>query len=196
MYVPQSQVPDAVTVMGSKSPIAWVVRGNVASSSMNRAIQEELRQSTGLPVSDNQMMDRVVSSTTSRQRFNTLLMTVFACAALVLAAIGTYGLMAYSVQRRTAEIGIRLALGARVAEVQRMIVFQGLQLALLGILIGVPVALSLTTLVRGFLFRVQPRDPTTFVTVPIVVTATALLAVWLPARRASRTKPIDALRHE
>ena len=197
MYVPQAQVPDAVTARGANNfPIAWVIRGNVAPSSLSRAIQEQLRQVTGLPLSEIQTMDNVVSSSISRQRFNTLLMTVFACLALALAAIGTYGLMAYSVEQRTPEIGIRLALGAEAADVGRMIVLQGMRLVVFGVVIGVPLAFNLTKFIQGFLFGVEPGEPVTFVTIPVVVSVTALLAVWLPARRASRTSLIDALRYE
>ena len=197
MYVPQAQVPDAVTARGANSfPIAWVIRGSVAPSSLSRAIEEQLRQVTGQPLAEIQTMDNVVSSSISRQRFNTLLMTVFACLALALAAIGTYGLIAYSVQQRTPEIGIRLALGAKAAEVQRIIVLRGMRLVVFGVLIGTPLAFSLTKFIQRFLFGVKPRDPFTFVTVTVVVSATALLAVWLPARRASRTSPVDALRYE
>jgi putative ABC transport system permease protein len=121
-------------------------------------------------------------------------MTVFACLALAMAAIGTYGLMAYSVEQRTPEIGIRLALGAEAADIRRIIVLQGLRLVVFGVVIGVPLAFNLTKFIQGFLFGVEPRDSVTFVTVPVVVSVTALLAVWLPARRASRTSPIDALR--
>jgi ABC-type antimicrobial peptide transport system permease subunit len=141
-------------------------------------------------------MDNVVLSSISRQRFNTLLMTVFACLALALAAIGTYGLIAYSVEQRTPEIGIRLALGADAADVRRIIVLHGMRLVIFGVLIGIPLAFNLTKFIQRFLFGVQPRDPITFVTIPVMVSATALLAVWLPARRASRTSPIDALRYE
>jgi putative ABC transport system permease protein len=151
MYVPQAQVPDAVTARGANSfPIAWVIRANVAPSSLSRAIQEQLRQVTGHPLSEVQTMDNVVSSSISRQRFNTLLMTVFACLALALAAIGTYGLMAYSVEQRTPEIGIRLALGAEEADVRRIIVLQGMRLAVLGVVIGVPLAFNLTKFIQGF----------------------------------------------
>jgi predicted permease len=197
MYVPQAQVPDAVTARGANSfPIAWVIRGSGAPSSLSRAIEEQLRQLTGQPLAEIQTMDNVVSSSISRQRFNTLLMTMFACLALALAAIGTYGLIAYSVEQRTAEIGIRLALGAEAADVRRIIVLQGMRLVIFGVLIGIPLAFNLTKFIQRFLFGVEPRDPITFVTIPVVVSATALLAVWLPARRASRTSPIDALRYE
>lgn len=197
MYVPQAQVPDAVTARGANNfPITWVIRGNVAPLSLSRAVQEQLRQVAGQPLSEIQTMDNVVSSSISRQRFNTLLMTVFACLALALAAIGIYGLMAYSVEQRTPEIGIRLALGAEAAEIRRIIMFQGIRLVVFGIVIGVPLAFNLTKFIQGFLFGVEPRDPITFVTIPVLVSVTALLAVWLPARRASRTCPLDALRYE
>ena len=125
-----------------------------------------------------------------------LLMTVFACSALLLAAIGIYGLMAYSVEQRTAEIGIRLALGAEVGGVKRMIVLQGMRLAVVGVIVGVSFAFNLTSFISRFLFSVKPWDPMVFVTVPVALGAVALLAVWLPARRASHVNPIDALRYE
>jgi predicted permease len=194
MYVPQAQVPDAANARGAS--LAWVIRGEVAPLSLSRAIQEQLRQVTGAPASDIQTMDDVVSVSTSRQRFNMLLMTVFACAALAVAAIGIYGLMAFSVEQRRPEIGIRLALGAKQNRIQWMIVLQGMRLAVIGVIIGLSFGLNLTSFIRGFLFRVEPWDPLTFVTISLVVSASALLAVWLPARRANRINPIDALRYE
>ena len=103
-------------------------------------MQEQLRQASGLPVSDVQAMDEVVSRSTSRQRFNMWLMTVFGAVALLLAAIGIYGLMAYSVEQRTQEIGIRLALGAEGGQVKNMVVFQGMRLALAGVVVGLAAA--------------------------------------------------------
>ena len=197
MYIPQAQVQDAVNALNVRiTPIAWVVRAQVAPSSLSGAIQEQLRQVTGLPVSDIHTMADVVSLSTSRQRFNMLLMSVFACSALLLAAIGIYGLMAYSVEQRTAEIGIRLALGADVGGVKRMIVLQGMRLAVVGVIVGVSFAFNLTSFIGRFLFSVKPWDPMVFVTVPAALSAIALLAVWLPARRASHINPIDALRYE
>src|SRR5207253_4888648 len=132
------QTPDPVNALNVRlSPIAWTVRSQIPPSSLSAAVQEQLRQVTGLPVSDIRTMTEVLSLSTSRQRFNMLLMTVFGCSALLLAAIGIYGLMAYSVEQRTAEIGIRLALGAEVGGVKRMIVLQGMRLALIGVVIGI-----------------------------------------------------------
>jgi putative ABC transport system permease protein len=113
-----------------------------------------------------------------------LLMTVFGSAALLLAAIGIYGLMAYSVQQRTQEIGIRLALGAETSHVQKMVVFQGMTFAVAGVVAGIGAAFGLARLIASFLFGVQAWDPFVFMTV--LLTAVALLAVWLPARRATR----------
>jgi putative ABC transport system permease protein len=197
MFIPQAQVPDPVNALNVRiTPMAWVVRTRVPPYSLSGQIQEQLRQVTGLPVSDIRSMDEVVSRSTSRQRFNMLLMTVFACSALALAAIGIYGLLAYSVQQRTQEIGIRMALGAEGSSVRRMVVFQGMQLALIGVVIGIASAFGLTRVMASFLFGVQPRDPMVFVGIPVLLTIVALLAVWVPARRASDIDPLVALRYE
>jgi len=121
---------------------------------------------------------------------------VFGACALLLAAIGIYGLMAYSVEQRTQEIGIRLALGARTSQVRRMVVLQGLALALVGIAIGWGAAFGLARLIATFLFGVTARDPLVFAGVPIVLALVGFAAVWLPTRRASRVDPIVALRYE
>ena len=141
-------------------------------------------------------MNEIVSISTSRERFNMLLMTVFGCAALLLAAIGIYGLMAYSVEQRTQEIGIRLALGAEAGDVRKMVVFQGMRLTLVGVVIGVAAAFGLSRFLASFLYGVKAWDPLVFVVIPLLLSAVALLAVWLPAGRASRVDPIIALRCE
>ena len=125
-----------------------------------------------------------------------LLMTVFGGAAVLLAAIGIYGLMAYSVEQRTQEIGIRLALGAETGRVRRMIVTQGMTLAAIGVVVGIASALGLTRFMANLLFGVQARDPLVFVGIPLALTAVALVAVWLPASRVSRVDPLTALRYE
>jgi ABC-type antimicrobial peptide transport system permease subunit len=124
------------------------------------------------------------------------LMTVFGVSALLLAAIGIYGLMAYSVEQRTQEIGIRLALGAQASSVKNMIVRQGMVLAIVGVAIGLGAAFGLARFMSSFLFGVDRRDPLVFIAVPAALTLVALIAVWLPARRASRVDPIVALRYE
>jgi putative ABC transport system permease protein len=197
MFIPQAQVPDPVNALNVKlTPLAWVVRTRVAPYSVSSQVQEQLRQATGLPVSNIRSMEEVVLRSTSRQRFNMWLMTVFGCSALLLAAIGIYGLMAYSVEQRTQEIGIRLALGAPVAQVRNMVVLQGMRLAVVGVIVGLAAAFGLARLIATFLFGVTARDPLVFVGVPLLLTAVAFLAVWLPAVRGSRVDPVIALRAE
>jgi ABC-type antimicrobial peptide transport system permease subunit len=195
MYVPWAQLPDAQDTFWNQ-PMAWVVRTQTAPQTLAPAIQEYLRQATGLPATDLLLMDEVVSLSTARQRFSMLLMTIFGCAALLLAAIGIYGLMAYTVEQRTQEIGIRLALGAEATTLRNMVVRQGMTLALAGVVIGLGAAWGLSRLMESLLFGVQPRDPAVFIAVPLALGAVALLSVWLPARRTLRVDPAIALRHE
>jgi ABC-type antimicrobial peptide transport system permease subunit len=141
-------------------------------------------------------MEEVVTRSTARERFNMTLLTIFGCAALLLAAIGIYGLMAYAVQQRTQELGIRMALGAAPVQVRNTIVMQGMRLALAGVVAGEAAAFGLTRFLANFLFGVKTWDPLVFTTAPVVLTAVALLAVWLPALRATRIDPVAALRCE
>ncbi len=197
MWIPQAQVPDAANALNvSLTPISWIVRTQVAPQSLSGAIQDKLQQATGLPVSNVRSMDEIVALSVSRQKFNMWVMSVFGACALLLAAIGIYGLMAYSVEQRTQEIGIRLALGAQASEVRRMVVRQGMMLALVGIGVGLAGAFGLAQLITAFLFGVTAKDPVVFAGVPVLLGAVALLAVWVPARRAGKVDPLIALRHE
>src|SRR5262249_49213581 len=130
------------------------------------------------------------------QRFNMALLTIFAAVALLLASIGIYGIMAYSVQQRTSEIGLRMALGASPQDVRWMIVTQGMTLALIGVVLGVAGGLAVTRVMRSLLFGVKPWDPTVFAVTAILLSAVALVACYVPAVRASRVDPMVALRYE
>jgi ABC-type antimicrobial peptide transport system permease subunit len=155
-----------------------------------------LQASAGLPVAHIRTMDELVIRNTSRQRFNMLLLTIFGASALLMAAIGIYGLMAYSVQQRTQEMGIRMALGAQASHIRKLVIRQGMVLALIGVAIGLAGAFGLTRFLASFLFDVKVWDPLAFVVTPLLLTAVALLAVWVPAERAVRVNPMSALRFE
>jgi predicted permease len=198
VYIPMAQVTDGLTALASRaSSLVWPVRTRGAPNQLSSTIQNQLQQASGgLPLASVRSMDEVVARATASQDFNALLMSIFGCTALLLAAIGVYGLMAYSVAERTQEIGIRLALGAETSNVRNMVIAQGMRLAGIGIAIGIASSLGLTQLLAGFLFGVKPWDPLAFTLVPAILGAVALLAVWLPARRATRIDPITALRCE
>jgi predicted permease len=198
MYVPHAQLPDSLNAFVSRnSAMAWVVRTRVEPHSLISAIEKELSDvSGGLALAPIRTMDEVISRSTANTDFNTMALTIFAGTALLLAVIGIFGLMSYSVQQRTQEIGIRLALGAETGKVRNMVVFQGMRLAIVGVIIGVASAFGLTRLLSGLLYGVQARDPMVFISVPLLLSIAALVAVWLPAMRATRIDPVDALRRE
>ncbi|HKV38074.1 MAG TPA: ABC transporter permease [Blastocatellia bacterium] len=147
-------------------------------------------------VSMSKTLDQIVSESVSKQRFSTLLLSIFAAIALILAAVGIYGVLAYSVAQRTHEIGIRMALGASVFEVQRLVVGNGIILALIGVAIGEAGAIAVTRVMSSFLFNVSATDPATFVIISAVLTGVALVASYVPSRRATRVDPMIALRYE
>ena len=141
-------------------------------------------------------MEQVVRESTARNRFNMILLTIFATIALALAAIGVYGLIAYVVQHRTREIGIRLAMGARPQDVWRMVMREGMRLALIGVLLGAGGALGLTPLMSSLLYGVEASDPAVLTSIAVLLSAVALIATYIPARRAMRVDPVLALRWE
>jgi putative ABC transport system permease protein len=198
MYVPTAQVNDGFVALNNRIGAAqWIVRTKLQPFSLSTDIQRELREASGgLPVAHIRSMQQVVGESTARNDFNMTLLTIFASVALLLAAIGIYGLMAYSVQQRTQEIGVRMALGANPNQVRRMVVFQGMQLNVVGLIVGVLCSLALTRLMKSMLFGVEPWDPVTIIVVVILLSVVTLLAAYVPARRASRVDPIVALRYE
>jgi len=197
MYVPMAQEPDGVTTLNVRLlPIVWMVRTATPPSIAATSIEKALQRASGLPVTRIRTMDQIVAESTARSRFDTWLMTLFGGCALLLSAIGVYGLMAYSVQQRTAEIGVRMALGASENSVRNMVLRQGMILAISGIAVGLASSFWLARVLSGFLFGVAPRDPTIFTTVTLLLAAVAFIAVWLPAQRATRLDPVTALRQE
>lgn len=197
VYVPMAQVPDGVTVANVKLlPIIWIARAAGDPYRVSAPVERALEATTGLPVGRVRAMRDVMSESTARHRFDMWLMTAFGLCALVLCAVGVYGLIAYSVQQRTREIGIRVALGAAPGEVWRLIVRQAMSLAAAGILIGVAGSLYLVRIMTSLLFGVSPRDPVIFALVPLLFAAVALVAACVPARHATRISPAIALRCE
>ena len=175
----------------------FVLRTTADPMSMALAAQEEIQKvDPDLPMISIRTMDQVVSSSVSDRRFNALLLGIFAALALVLAAAGIYGVMAVSVAQRTHEIGIRMALGAQIHDVLRLIIRQGMGLILIGVGAGLIASLALTRLVKTLLFDVSPTDLTTLVVVTLTLIVIALLACWIPARRAAKVDPKIALRVE
>jgi putative ABC transport system permease protein len=149
-----------------------------------------------LPIAKVSTLSTLVDDSMTQPRFSMLLLTAFGALALILASIGIYGVISYSVAQRTQEIGIRLALGAQPRNVFRMILGHGARLAGLGVLIGFLAAFGVTRLMTSLLFGIRPTDPLTLVAVPALLMAVALLACYLPARRATRVDPMVALRYE
>jgi putative ABC transport system permease protein len=193
LYLPAS----APRGLSQRDAWVWAIRTTASPLSLSSAIQKELREASGgLPTGSVRTMEETLSRSVAAESFRTLVLTIFGAAALLLAAIGIYGLMAWSVAQRAREIGIRVALGAGSRQIRAMVLLQGLRPAVAGVAAGLVAALGLTRLLSGLLFGVQPRDPLVFLVIPAILTGIALAAVWLPAIRAGRVDPLRALRHE
>jgi putative ABC transport system permease protein len=149
-----------------------------------------------LPLAGCRTMDDLMARSVSSQRFYMLLLALFALLGLILAAVGIYGVMSYAVAERTNELGIRLALGASPRDVLRLMLKHGLQLATIGLGIGLAGAFGLTRVMKGFLFGISATDPLTFASIALLLLAVASLACYLPARRATKVDPLVALRYE
>ena len=189
IYFPSLQSPDQT--------MSLVVRAALPASSILPAIKNAIWSvDKDQPIFSVRPMNEIISGITSAQRVAFLTLDVFAFLALVLAAIGIYGVTSYGVIQRTHEIGVRMALGAKRGEMQRLVMFQGMKLACAGAVIGLTASLMLTRLMASLLFGVSPADPLTFAGVALLLFAVALLACYIPARRAMRVDPMVALRHE
>lgn len=188
-YLPATQAPfQAMTIL---------VRTRNDPTTLVAALRNAVQTiDPTLPVTNIRTMDQIVSDSIAQPRLNMLLMGLFGGLALLLAAVGIYGLLSYAVTERTREIGTRMALGAQVPDVLRLVLRQGMTLALIGETIGLVGAFALTRVIRGLLFGVAPTDAATFLAVAAVLTSVALLACYFPARRAAKVDPLVALRHE
>lgn len=189
VYLPHTQL--AIGFM------TLVVRADVAPLSLAGSVRTAVGEiDPELPVADVRTMEEVVDRTLSRPRTVSVLLTAFAAIALVLAAVGVYGVMAYSVSQRTQEIGVRMALGATAESVFRMVLGQALRLVAIGVIVGLAAAAGLTRLLQTLLFQTEALDPATFVLTAAILTLVAILASWVPARRGTRVPPVEALRAE
>ena len=190
MYLPQTQIPFNI--------MSIVVRTNVSNPiALTNSVRKELAALDGtIPLTSVRVFDEYISRSLARPRFNTLLLSIFAGTALLLTAIGIYGVMAYSVAQRTSEIGIRIALGAGKSSIFRLVVGQAMTLVGISLIVGLAGAFAATRLLNSLLFGVGASDPLTFAAIVLLVSAVAFVAAWLPARRATRVDPIIALRAE
>ncbi|HXB73875.1 MAG TPA: ABC transporter permease [Candidatus Acidoferrales bacterium] len=199
MYQAPSQIPDAdMALLNGYEPGAILIRTRpgVPPFSVSLPVQQALMAANQLPAAKVRTMERASLDSTARQNFNLLLLGLFAAMALLLAAVGIYGVMSYSVEQRTHEIGIRAALGANRRDTLSLVLRQALRMTMAGVGAGIAASFGLTRLLSAELFRVKSWDPLTFAAVPLVLLAVALAAACIPALRATRIDPLTALRHE
>ena len=197
IYQSLAQLSDPeMAILRRVVPLSWAIRTRPSPLTLAPLVEREIRRAAGLPVAHIRAMEQVSAQSLAGDRFNTLLMALFAGTAILLAAIGLYGLMAFTVQQRTLEFGIRLALGADGPRLRNLVVRQAMTLAFSGIVIGLAAAFGLTRLMGAILFGVQPRDPLVFASVPVLLGAVTLAASYLPAQRAVKLEPLSAQRHE
>jgi putative ABC transport system permease protein len=198
MYVPIGQEPNGMVAFANRVlPSSWAIRAKGDPAALARAVQSELlKVDPDLPVGKVMPMNQVIARSIAHNDFNVILLSIFGGVALLLAVIGIYGVMSHTVQQRTNEIGIRIALGAGTSEVLRLVVGRGLALAAIGVAVGLASSFGLTRLMSSLLYGVKATDPATFFMAAALLSAVAVLACYVPARRATRVDPIAALRQD
>jgi putative ABC transport system permease protein len=195
-YLNFNQIP-AERLPGSVRRINLLTRTEVEPASLASAVRGQVTAlNKDQAVFNVRTMEQIVAQSIAPRRFSMLLLTVFAVVALALAAIGIYGLMSYVVAQRTREIGVRMALGAQSGSVLRLVIAQGMKLALAGVALGLVVSVALTQTIKNLLFGVSASDPATFGVIALLLTGVAFVACFVPARRATKVDPMIALRHE
>jgi len=197
VYVPLRQRTAAIGGMGFERQMSLAVRASVEPMNLVNAIRQEVWAiDRNIPITSVRAMEQILAGVTVQPRFNMILLGIFAAVALVLAAIGLYGVIAYAVSQRTREIGIRISLGATQGNVLGLVLRQGMKLVGIGLVLGVAGAVGLTRVLVKMLYEVKPTDPATFLSMSLLLVLVALFAAWLPARRAAKVDPMEALRHE
>jgi len=195
-YLGFNQIPPE-RLPGSTRRINVLTRTEVEPSSLTSAVRGEIAAlNKTQPVFNVRTMEQIVSQSVAPRRFSMLLLSVFAVVALILASIGIYGMMSYAVAQRTREIGLRMTLGAQRGNVLRLVVGQGMKLVIVGVVLGLVAAVALTRTMKSLLFGVSATDPETFIGIALLLTIVALLACWIPARKATKVDPMVALRYE
>ncbi|HWS90362.1 MAG TPA: ABC transporter permease [Pyrinomonadaceae bacterium] len=197
VYRPWAQIGPRQLAAGYTRAMDFIVKTSVEPTQLVEPIRGAVQSlDRDQPLGNVRTLESLVEQTVAPRRFSMTLATVFACVALVLGAVGLYGVLSYTVAQRAREIGIRMALGARRADVHRLVISQGMALALAGVAAGVAASLALTRLMSGLLFGVSATDAPTFVVITLLLLLVALVACYLPARRASKVDPLIALRYE
>ena len=194
VYVPFLQsAPDYLSSV--VSALTVVVRSAIEPAALGSALREQVQVlDKDQPVSEIKTMEWYLAESMAQRRFNMLLLGAFAGLALVLAAVGIYGVIAYTVTQRTHEMGIRIALGAKGGDILRLVFGNAMATSLTGIALGLAAAFALTRLLRSLLYQVSPTDPVVFAAIPLLLLSVAVIATYLPARRAMKVNPITALR--